>query len=218
MTASVLHPRFPARRGAARATTWWGKAWVRAVEEAAYTEGDLSAGRRLARGGRVGGVSTEPGRYVAAVEDPHGWWTVEGSVPVLDAAGLDALVETVAAEVGRSAALLGGELPHDLVEQAEEFGVELLPNGSEFGPTCDCDHWADPCAHALAVLYQLAWLVDADPFVLFQLRGLPRDELLARLHSRRSSDAQDDRDLDLAVEAALYAARLLEVDPPETAR
>ena len=67
------------------------------------------------------------------------------------------------------------------------------------------------------MLYQLAWLVDADPFVLFQLRGLPRDELLARLHARtvdRSTGGRR-RDLDLAVEAALYAARLVdEVERP----
>ncbi|MDF1604597.1 hypothetical protein [Nocardioides sp. YIM 152315] len=219
MTA-VLHPRVPARRGGARATTWWGKAWVRAVEEAAYADADLKAARTLARGGHVGQIATEPGRYVASVDDPRGLWTVDGTLPVLDDAGLAALVETVAAEAGRVASLLAGDLPHDLVEQAEEAGVELLPSGFELGSACGCDHWADPCVHALAVLHQLAWLVDADPLVLLQLRGLPRDELLARLHARQTSSARPDdidRDLDLAVEAALYAARILhDADPPES--
>ncbi|GAB3198013.1 hypothetical protein GCM10027062_11210 [Nocardioides hungaricus] len=206
--AAVLHPRVPARRSAARATTWWGKAWVRAVEEAAYAEADLRAARTLARGGHVGQISTEPGRYVASVEDRRGLWTVGGSVPVLGAVDVAALVETVAAESGRIAALLAGDLPHSLVEHAEEAGVELLPYGGELGASCTCDHWADPCTHALAVLQQLAWLVEDDPFVLLQLRGLPRDELLARLHAR-TAEPDDDVDLDAAVEAALYAARLL---------
>ncbi|MBZ5739310.1 SWIM zinc finger family protein [Nocardioides mangrovi] len=217
MAGPVLHPRVAARRGGSRATTWWGKAWVRAVEEAAYADGDLSAARSLARGGHVGGITTEPGRYVASVEDPRGLWTVEGTVPVLDESGLAALVETVAAVSGRIAALTAGDLPHDLVEQAEESGAELLPYGGELDASCGCDHWADPCVHALAVLSQLAWLVDADPFVLLQLRGMPREELLARLHARtRVVDEQDvdDVDLDLAVEAALYAARVL--DEPVT--
>ncbi|GAA4704394.1 hypothetical protein [Nocardioides conyzicola] len=220
MAVVVLHPRVAPRRGAARATTWWGKAWVRAVEEASYAEADLRAARVLARGGQVGQVATEPGRYVASVEDARGLWTVEGSLPVFDAAAVDALVETVAAAAGRVAALVSGELPHDLVEQADESGAELLPSGYELGSTCGCDHWTDPCTHALAVLYQLAWLVDADPFVLFQLRGLPRDELLARLHARTvvidGLDVEVDADLDLAVEAALYAARLLGEEIPET--
>jgi uncharacterized Zn finger protein len=208
--AAVLHPRVPPRRSATRATTWWGKAWVRAVEEAAYAEADLRAARTLARGGHVGQISTEPGRYVASVEDRRGLWTVDGTVPALGRADVDALVETVAAESGRIAALLGGDLPHSLVEHAEEAGVELLPYGGELGATCTCDHWADPCVHALAVLQQLTWLVEDDPFVLLQLRGLPRDELLSRLHARTEPAEEDvDVDLDAAVEAALYAARML---------
>ena len=212
---SVLHPRAAPRRSTARSTTWWGKAWVRAVEEAAYAEGDLRAGRTLARGGHVGQIATEPGRYVAAVEDGRGVWTVEGSIPVLDPRDADALVEAVAAESGRVAALLRGDLPHTLVEHAEEAGVELLPYGGELGSSCTCDHWTDPCRHALAVLQQLTWVIEGDPFVLLQLRGLPRDELLARLHARTGPDEPDgpdetgDPDLDLAEEAALYAARLI---------
>lgn len=210
--STVLHPRVPARRGAARATTWWGKAWVRAVEEAAYADADLRSARGLARAGHVGQIATEPGRYVASVEDPRGLWTVDGTLPLLDDSAISALVETVAAEAGRIAALLAGDLPHDLVEQAEDAGAELLPAGPELAGACGCDHWAEPCVHALAVLYQLAWLVDADPLLLFALRGLPRDELLARLHARQAAPAGDDRDLDLAVEAALYAARILDED------
>jgi uncharacterized Zn finger protein len=213
VSGPVLHPRLSARRGGARSTTWWGKAWVRAVEEAAYADADLAGARALARGGHVGQIATEPGRYVASVEDRRGLWTVDGTLPVLDDAGIAALVETVAAEAGRVAALLAGDLPYDLVEQSEEAGAELLPSGAELGSSCGCEHWADPCGHALAVLYQLAWLVDADPLVLFALRGLPRDELLARLHARSAGPASPDEvdaDLDLAVEAALYAARLLD--------
>ena len=91
MTGTVLHPRVAPRRGAARATTWWGKAWVRALEEASYAEADLRAARVLARGGQVGQVATSPGRYVASVEDARGLWTVEGTLPVFDVAAVDAL-------------------------------------------------------------------------------------------------------------------------------
>lgn len=210
---SVLHPRLPPRRSAARATTWWGKAWARAVEEAAYGDAELVASRRIAREGRVGQIATEPGRFVAAVEDRRGLWTVEGELPVLDEDARRSLVETVAAESGRVAALLAGDLPYDLVEHAEEAGVELLPYGGELGSSCTCDHWTDPCTHALAVWQQLTWLVEGDPFVLLQLRGMPREDLLAALHARHEPPpdpaGESDRDLDAAEEAALYAARLL---------
>jgi len=210
---TVVHPRTPARRGAARATRWWAKAWVRAVEEASYTSADLAVARAVSRSGQIGQISVEPGRFVAAVEDADGLWAVLGSVPVLDPAAREAFVETVAAEAGRVAALLAGDLPHTLVEHAEEAGVELLPFGSELSSTCTCQAWIDPCPHALAVMYQLAWLVEDDPFVLLHLRGLARDDLLALLHERTEqvdvAPDDDDPDVDVAVDAAMRAGALL---------
>jgi uncharacterized Zn finger protein len=212
---TVVHPRAPARRTAARATQWWAKAWVRAVEEASYSSADLAAARAISRSGRIGQISVEPGQFVAAVEDERGLWAVLGTVSVLDPAAREALVEIVAAEAGRVAALLAGELPHTLVEHAEEAGVELLPYGGELGSTCTCQAWTDPCPHALAVMYQLAWLIEADPFVLLHLRGLARDDLLALLHERDAAARPvDDPDLDVAVDAALRAAAMLvEIEP-----
>lgn len=212
---TASHPPVAPRRGAARAATWWGKAWVRAVEEAAYAEGDLRRGRAMARSGAVGGISLTAGRMVAAVAEEHGLFTVDARLPVLEAEGLAALVEVVAAEAGRIGSLLAGDLPHALVEHADEAGVELLPFGTELETTCTCVGWLDPCPHALAVLSQVAWLVDADPLVLLHLRGLPRDELLARLHARTTGGAPADdleaAELDTAVDAAARAARMLEL-------
>lgn len=213
----VSHAPFAPRRGAARARTWWGKAWVRAVEEAAYGEQDLRTARSLARQAAVGGISIGRGQLVAAVSDHHGLWTVDCRLPVIDEPATSGLVEVVAAESGRIGALLGGDLPHDLVEHADEAGIELLPYGGEFEATCTCQAWLDPCPHALAVLYQAAWLVEAAPLTLLHLRGLPRDVLLARLHARGSVEPRvdpadaDAAALDAALDAAERAARLLEL-------
>ena len=219
----ATHARLaPRAAGAARARTWWGKAWVRAVEEAAYADDDLTRGRRLARAGRVGGITVEPGRFLAAVEEGDDVLTVSGGLPELDAAAVAALTEVVAAESGRIAALLAGDLPHTLVEHAEEAGVELLPYGGELAASCTCDAWVDPCRHALAVLTQVGWLVEADPFVLLTLRGVGREELLAGLHELApvSPDADDEEEaeLDLAVDAAVRARRILELSADPEAR
>ena len=133
---TVVHPRVAPRSGSARATSWWGRAWVRAVEEASYSSADLLLGRRMSRAGQVGQIMVEPGRFVASVEDTRGLWTVAGTLPMLDDDAAAALVETVAAEAGRIGALLSGDLPHALVEHAEEAGVELLPYGGELASEC----------------------------------------------------------------------------------
>jgi uncharacterized Zn finger protein len=207
----VTHPRLRARRGAARVTTWWGKAWVRAAEESAYGEGDLKVARVLARAGSVGAITVGAGRYLAAVEDGDELWSTGTSLPVLDEADRSAFVEAVAAEAGRLPALLAGDLPHALVEHAEEAGVELLPFGGELQATCTCAAWVDPCPHALATAYQVAWLADADPFVLLTLRGLSREELLARLHDRSAQRPEVPDDVALAVDAATRAVRILQL-------
>jgi len=209
---SPIHRRLPARRGAARATTWWGKAWVRAVEESAYAAEDLRAARSLARGGRLGPISVDRGAIGCTVLGDDRLPAVTGSLAPLDEAAVDTFVELVAAESGRIAELLAGELPLTLVEHAEESGVELLPYSGDFSWACTCQAWLDPCLHALAVGYQLAWLVDADPLLLLGLRGLPRDDLLARLHARgQPATGPGPDDLELALDAALRAARALQL-------
>ena len=155
---------------------------------------------------------------LAAVREGDDAWTAEITVPVLAEEEQRALVEVVAAEAGRVAALLAGELPFDLVEHADEIGAELLPFGGELSAQCTCDPYLDPCRHALAVLIQTGWLVDADPLVLFALRGLDRDALLAGLHQRSTgaagpaavSDLADD--VEVAADAVVRAQRLVEPD------
>lgn len=227
---ATTHPRIPPRRGGGSGT-WWSKAVLRAVEEAAFGEKELRAGRALARSGAVGAITVDEGGAVAAVTEGQDAFTVEVTVPVLDDADAAAFTELVAAESGRIAALLAGQLPHSFVEAVEEAGVELLPYGGELGSACTCDAWLDPCPHALAVLTQLAWLIQADPFVLTHLRGLARERVLRDLHRLRrpvpelspggespgdpAADGPDDvDDLVVAEDAAVRAARLLRLESP----
>lgn len=217
MSLAVVHPPVRTRRPAGNARSWWAKAWLRAVEESAYGEAEQRRARALARRAAVGGITIDAGSLHASVEDERGLWTATTRVPTLDAPAVETLVEVVAVESGRVSALLAGDLPHPLVEHADEAGVELLPYGAELESTCTCERWTDPCEHALAMLQQTTWLLDQDPLVLLHLRGLPREELLARLHRRGPAAAEpeagegaDEADLDLAADAAIRAARVLD--------
>ncbi|KIF05307.1 zinc finger SWIM domain protein, partial [Streptomyces sp. RSD-27] len=49
------------------AATWWGRAWVRALEERAPDAARLARGRAYAAEGHVDAVTVTPGRIVAYV-------------------------------------------------------------------------------------------------------------------------------------------------------
>jgi hypothetical protein len=95
------------------------------------------------------------------------------------------VLEAIAARLGHAAALLDGELPPEIADDAAGAGLDLLPGGGEVGPRCDCPDDADPCKHSAAACYLIADALDADPFALFLLRGRTRDQVLAGIRTRR---------------------------------
>jgi len=183
MPDPIVLPRLTRVRGAtARSSTWWGRAFVRSFEELTVEAGDLVAARALARAGRLGAIVVLEA-MASALVDPGGTGPLMAQVKVdrLDAEGWTTFAREAARESGYAAALEAGDLPADLVEHADEAGVELLPGAGDIDTACDCDAWAQPCLHALALLYQLAWQVDRDPYVLLLLRGRTQEALLAEV-------------------------------------
>ena len=97
----------------------------------------------------------------------------------------------LAREAGFAAALESGDLPTALVEHADQAGVELFPGSVDLETACECDAWAQPCVHALGLLYQLAWHLDADPYTLLLLRGRTREQVLDALSSESLTEPDD---------------------------
>jgi len=188
-----------ARLGAARAkqrsgretygNTWWGKAWVAALEERAQLDPNrLPRGQAYARQRRVGRLLAEPGEVRAPVVGSR---TVAYRVRVRVRRFSDdewaTALHAVAARAGHAAALLDGELSPEVAADLAGVGIDLLPGPGEVTTTCTCPDSADPCKHAAAVCYLVAGLLDKDPFTLLLLRGRTRAEVLAGLRSRRGS-------------------------------
>jgi uncharacterized Zn finger protein len=188
MPDPIVLPRLSRTRGAtARSSTWWGRAFVRSFEELTVEAADLVAARSLARSGRLGAIVVLEAMS-SAVVDPGSTGPLMAQVKVerLDAGGWTSFAREAARESGFAAALEAGELPADLVEHADEAGAEVLPGPGDIDTACECDAWAQPCLHALALLYQLAWQVDRDPYVLLLLRGRTQEALLAEVSALAS--------------------------------
>ncbi|MDH6225282.1 MULTISPECIES: hypothetical protein [Streptomyces] len=177
-------PAFPARRGGpVRGRTAWGRTWTAAVEEV-WPEGEgLRRGRAFARSGRLGPVTVAPGRVRAESFAGDAAHATELTARVLDDAAWDRICECAADRPELAAALLEGTPPGELAEAAEEAGVSLLPGHGDLDADCGCGAPEHPCAHAVGLAVQTAWLLDRDPWLLLVLRGRSREEVRDDLKS-----------------------------------
>jgi uncharacterized Zn finger protein len=193
--------------------TWWGQAWVRALEGRARLDPNrLPRGRTYARHDRVSSLEVRVGEVTADVQGRRRTpYRVRLRVRQFTATEWSAVIDAIASRSGHAAALFDGELLPEIVDDAAAAGVELFPGAGELVPSCSCPDWADPCKHAAAVCYLVAQALDEDPFGLFHLRGRPRDRLLADVRESRHAvpavDAEHDNDqgFSAAVSAAVSA-------------
>ncbi|MCL6670026.1 SWIM zinc finger family protein [Streptomyces panaciradicis] len=196
----------PPAHGQAFARTWWGRAWLKALEDAALDSAQLKAGRRLARAGAVGAVSVRPGRITAVVQDRDGSaYRADVLLAELDDDQWNRLLDMTVERAGHVAALLDRDMPPHLVEDAAAAGVDLLPGMGDLEARCDCDAW-DHCGHTAALCYQVARLLDQAPLALLLMRGRGERALLTGLQARSASPAAE-TSTDEGVDAAeAYAA------------
>ncbi|MER5710761.1 SWIM zinc finger family protein [Streptomyces sp. NPDC042898] len=165
------------------AATWWGNAWVEALEDTALDPARLARGKAYAGRGHVDAITVTPGRVVAYVHGsrPRPYRT-EIRMRTLGDDGWERFLDEATARPDHIAALLDKDVPHAL-----EAVTGLLPAPGDLVPDCSCPDDGYPCKHAAALCYQAARLLDEDPFVLFLMRGRGEQELLAELTRRNAA-------------------------------
>ncbi|TKT03538.1 SWIM zinc finger family protein [Streptomyces lasalocidi] len=168
------------------ADTWWGNAWITALEEGALDVKRLLRGRGYAEQGHVDAITVTPGSVLAYVQGSRPRpYRVQVRLRTLGEDGWERFLEAAVERPGHIAALLDKELPHSLAD----CGVPLLPGAGDLEPQCSCPDRGHPCKHAAALCYQTARLLDDDPFVLLLLRGRGERELLDALSRRNAARA-----------------------------
>jgi uncharacterized Zn finger protein len=158
---------------------WWSRRFVDILEEVC-DGGRLARGRAYARKGQVIDFAMTPGRVTGRVQgsrpDPY---TVTVVIPAYDQAEWTEISDALASQALYRAALLAGEMPHEIVDVFASLGHPLFPDRMEI--KCSCPDWGVPCKHSSALLYVLAEAFDDDPFLVLAWRGRARDELLDAL-------------------------------------
>ncbi|WP_373306634.1 SWIM zinc finger family protein [Streptomyces spinoverrucosus] len=182
-------PAFPPRPSdddASFAETWWGNAWITALEQGALDVKRLARGRGYAQQGHVDAITVTPGLVLAYVRGSRPRpYRVQVRLRTLDDADWERFLDAAAERPGHIAALLDKEMPQSLADG----DVPLLPGPGDLDPHCSCPDRGHPCKHAAALCYQTARLLDADPFVLLLLRGRGERELLDALSRRNATRA-----------------------------
>ncbi|MFF7976079.1 SWIM zinc finger family protein [Streptomyces sp. NPDC007905] len=182
-TFPAFAPRPASWEDSAFAETWWGNAWIDALERGALDIKRLARGRGYADQGNVDAITVTPGTVLAYVRGSRPRpYRVQVRLRTLEDEDWERFLDAAADRPGHIAALLDKELPQSLAD----CGVPLLPGPGDLAPRCSCPDSGHPCKHAAALCYQTARLLDADPFVLLLLRGRGEKDLLDAL-SRRSA-------------------------------
>jgi uncharacterized Zn finger protein len=166
---------------------WWSQRWLDLLDSYRFKK-RLERGRNYARQGNILSIKFEGSQVLARVQgtDPEPY-KVSLYLEKFDDEQWGYVVETMSQKAIYAAKLLAGEMPQNLEEVFTTNGLSLFPfTLSEVKSRCSCPDKANPCKHIAAVYYQLGDRFSEDPFVLFQLRGRTKDEVLTSLRELRS--------------------------------
>jgi len=172
--------------------TWWGQRWIEALERLGYEyAARLRRGRSYARQGRVHDLEVEGGEITARVTGSRPRpYQVTIRVAALPDRVWERAIETMAQRAAFAARLLAGEMPPEIDEAFRSARGSLFPERArDLSTRCTCPDWANPCKHVAAVHYVLGEAFDRDPFLLFELRGRSREQVLEALRRHRAPEA-----------------------------
>jgi len=168
-------------RGKKYGKTWWGDAWVKALERIDYDTNRLPRGRSYANSGRVSEIKLDDnGRVMAKVQGRRSKpYRVEIKLAHFPSAHRKIIKSFIAHDPSVASELSLGRLPQKILASLENQNIHLLPESwDDISGKCSCPDWANPCKHLAAVYYIMAGEIDKNPFMLFKLRNLETVELL----------------------------------------
>ena len=171
-------------------TTWWGKRWIGALERLSRNyQNRLARGRNYARAGRVHDLEVRGGRVTARVTGSRASpYKVTLRVAALDGGAWNKAIAAMARQLLFAAELLAGRMPENIDNAFRAAGRSLFPaTEKDLATDCSCPDYANPCKHVAATHYVLSEALDQDPFLLFELRGRGRDDVLAALRRLRAA-------------------------------
>ena len=180
------------------ARTFWGKAWCDNLESYRDYEYRLPRGRSYLRNGAVLDLDIRSGS-IAAVVSGTSLYDVEIKIKPVAAAHWTGIKTQCSGQIGSLIELLEGRLSERVMQIITHREQGLFPKPAEIEMTCSCPDWATMCKHVAAVMYGVGARLDKAPELLFTLRKVGQEELIAQAadlevsrRSRRKTLASED--------------------------
>jgi uncharacterized Zn finger protein len=162
------------------ATTFWGKAWCDNLEGYGDFENRLPRGRTYVRNGSVVDLQIAP-LGVTAIVSGSELYRVAVTISALPAARWKSICGDCAGGIDSLVELLQGRFSKGVMERICRQDQGLFPKPSEIKFSCSCPDYASMCKHVAAVLYGVGARLDTRPELLFQLRSVDRNDLIAHV-------------------------------------
>ena len=172
---------------------WWVQRWIEVLESFGWAR-RMERARIYAREGNVLSMEFREAKVFAKVQgsapEPY---EVTLNLDPFDDEQWGYVVESMVAEAIYSAKLLAGEMPTTIETVFTNNGLSLFPfTKFDIHSRCNCPDPVNPCKHIGAVYYLLGDRFSQDPFVLFQLRGRTKAQILEALREQRQIQQSDE--------------------------
>jgi uncharacterized Zn finger protein len=197
--------------------TWWGDRFIQALE--AFTDDNrLKRGRSYASGGKVKSFEIDLNKITAKVRgsvNPYfgvykePTYNIEIQITPIAKTHWNEAIQKLSSKASIISRLLLNEVPENIEDTFSHLGLHLLPHSSkDFKTKCSCPDYANPCKHIAGVYYLVASQLDNNPWLLFELRGLSKAELQAKLADsplgKALSEELNTKEIPLELSNSLY--------------
>src|SRR6201998_1415581 len=201
------------------ATTFWGQSWCTNLERYSDYASRLPRGRSYVRNGLVIDLQIAKGKVRAVVSGSERY-DVEIPITPVTAKRWKNICRECSGTIDSLVELLQGRLAKGVMDRVCREGDGVFPQPSEIKLSCSCPDWADMCKHVAGALYGIGARLDAEPRLLFELRGADARELVAgadQMGGRLKSAPRNTKVLADGDVAALFGLEMTETAGSTTA-
>jgi uncharacterized Zn finger protein len=162
------------------ASTFWGKSWCENLESYHDYANRLERGRTYVRNGSVVDLQIAPREITATVSGSE-LYKIKVSIGEVAKTHWKSICTDCAGGIDSLVELLQGRFSKGVMERICRQGAGLFPKPAEIKFSCSCPDYASMCKHIAAVLYGVGARLDAQPELLFRLRAVDENDLLANI-------------------------------------